>query len=182
MSFVFRNCETCGAKFKTRKSYVDRGHGRFCSLKCSANRARKEKDHNCVCSFCEKSFYRTPSKIKSKSGHVFCSRHCKDSAQKIGGIEDIMPSHYGTGTSRYRQTALNNLLESEGRLFCEECGWDDVPEVLEVHHHDRDRNNNSPENLAVLCPTCHRIEHLNDHQAPRQDDDICLVGAADLSV
>mgnify|MGYP001065304300 FL=1 len=39
---------------------------------------------------------------------------------------------------------------------CEKCGYDKYLEVLEVHHIDGDRSNNVPENLMILCPTCHR--------------------------
>jgi 5-methylcytosine-specific restriction endonuclease McrA len=28
-----------------------------------------------------------------------------------------------------------------------------------VHHIDRNRNNNDPSNLEILCPTCHEEEH-----------------------
>jgi hypothetical protein len=37
---------------------------------------------------------------------------------------------------------------------CAHCGWDRIPEVLELHHIDRDRSNN----LLVLCPTCRQVE------------------------
>jgi 5-methylcytosine-specific restriction endonuclease McrA len=29
-----------------------------------------------------------------------------------------------------------------------------------VHHRDRNPHNNAFENLEVLCPTCHSLEHL----------------------
>jgi hypothetical protein len=32
--------------------------------------------------------------------------------------------------------------------------------VLQVHHRDRDRTNNEPVNLEVLCPTCHDEDHF----------------------
>jgi 5-methylcytosine-specific restriction endonuclease McrA len=28
-----------------------------------------------------------------------------------------------------------------------------------VHHCDRDRSNRKPENLEIICPTCHAEEH-----------------------
>jgi transposase-like protein len=39
---------------------------------------------------------------------------------------------------------------------CHICGYDKHREVLEVHHIDEDRSNNEPDNLRLLCPTCHR--------------------------
>jgi DNA-directed RNA polymerase subunit M/transcription elongation factor TFIIS len=42
---------------------------------------------------------------------------------------------------------------------CERCGWKEVPEILRVHHLDRDRSNNALENLEILCSICHDKEH-----------------------
>src|SRR3970282_53385 len=41
-------------------------------------------------------------------------------------------------------------------LKCERCGLD---EPLVVHHRNRDRTNNSPENIEILCANCHYKEH-----------------------
>lgn len=42
---------------------------------------------------------------------------------------------------------------------CESCGYS---EVLDIHHIDGNRRNNSPENHSVLCPNCHsKIHRLN---------------------
>ena len=43
---------------------------------------------------------------------------------------------------------------------CADCGWKKYPEVLQVHHIDENRSNNSLENLVVLCPTCHNSRHF----------------------
>ncbi|MCC6934479.1 MAG: HNH endonuclease [Candidatus Yanofskybacteria bacterium] len=49
------------------------------------------------------------------------------------------------------------LLRERGRT-CERCGYD-KPEILQVHHKDRDRSNNDLANLALICPNCHYEEH-----------------------
>ena len=56
--------------------------------------------------------------------------------------------------SKYRETAMANKEKK-----CERCGYYKYPDILEVHHKDRDRNNGSPENLEILCPNCHTEEH-----------------------
>jgi len=38
---------------------------------------------------------------------------------------------------------------------CEVCSYVKVPEILHVHHKDRNRSNNDLSNLQVLCPNCH---------------------------
>jgi len=45
---------------------------------------------------------------------------------------------------------------------CDICGWNKVIEVLECHHKDYNRKNNTIENGQVLCPTCHRIIHFKE--------------------
>lgn len=56
--------------------------------------------------------------------------------------------------SKYRETALS-LKEKK----CERCGYDKHPEILEVHHKDRNRDDGNPNNLELLCPNCHTEEH-----------------------
>ena len=41
---------------------------------------------------------------------------------------------------------------------CEECG---SSEFIEIHHKDKNRRNNSKENLAQLCSKCHQKKHIN---------------------
>jgi hypothetical protein len=44
--------------------------------------------------------------------------------------------------------------------ICACCGFG-VPEVLEVAHLDGDRENNEIENLAILCPNCHKMHDID---------------------
>lgn len=43
--------------------------------------------------------------------------------------------------------------------ICAYCGFG-VPEVLEVAHLDGARSNNAVENLAILCPNCHKMHDI----------------------
>lgn len=107
------------------------------------------------CAKCKKEINRTKSKLeKSKSGLYFCSRLCKDSSQKLGGIESIMPAHYGTAKKFYRSLAFSNL-----PFQCNRCNYNTCRGALEVHHIDRDRGNNNLSNLEILCRNCHAEEH-----------------------
>ena len=44
---------------------------------------------------------------------------------------------------------------------CMECRYSKIKSVLEIHHIDGDRSNNEPENLMILCPTCHKELHYH---------------------
>lgn len=45
---------------------------------------------------------------------------------------------------------------------CGKCGVDLTPEITDIHHIDGKRFNNKPENLELLCQSCHR-----GHKRPR---------------
>lgn len=106
------------------------------------------------CPVCQSLFHRSPSKIKSaKTGILFCSRECKDGAQRgnveFDGMEKI--AHRITNRSKYRSLVV--IKE------CVDCGLAYKP-ILVIHHIDGDRTNNVPENLEVLCPQHHALRHL----------------------
>lgn len=164
MKTILKECQTCGGEFEAKLSEINRGNAKFCSRKCfAAHHSIKQKIHhedNCSCSTCGVGFYRSPSKLKrSKSGFYFCSRKCKDEAQKIGGIVEIQPDHYGIASGRYSYREI--AFEAHGKV-CNDCGYEEIPECLEVHHIDTDRSHNDKENLVVLCPTCHQVRHYKE--------------------
>ncbi len=159
---VIRQCKYCGAKYNAEQRYLDRGQGLFCSISCSSSyhQAIKPKpEPNVFCALCQTPFYLNNSKQKnSRSGLFFCTRDHKDLAQRIGGIEAIMPPHYSDGMFiNYRKLAFESLPNE-----CAVCGWDECLEVLEVNHKDLNRSNNNVENLEILCPTHHQVFHFLD--------------------
>lgn len=155
-----KECLKCGNNFEVKNSEAKRGNGKFCSRSCASkynviNRFSKINKPNVKCAYCDKMFYKNRSKIKrSKSGLFFCCREHKDKAQRIGGVSEIMPSHYREGQYSYRSLALNNK-----EAKCERCGWEKHIAGIVIHHKDRNRDNNVLENLEVLCACCHNIEH-----------------------
>lgn len=122
----------------------------YCSTKCRSTKVTK------VCAECGISFKRRASNT-SKSGLYFCTRPCKDKGQKH--IKEIQPDHYGTsdGSYKYRQKELEHY-----GTECTRCGYKESIYAIDVHHRDRDRENNSLSNLEVLCCNCHAIEHRSN--------------------
>ncbi len=132
-------------------------NGQYCSRECSGVASRTRV--TVKCSFCFTSFEKRPAQIKaSKSGLLFCSRACKDHAQSIlsgEAFHDMRPDHYTNGGAAYREIAFKHHPKK-----CNRCGYARFTPVLRVHHIDRNRKNNKPENLEILCPTCHEDEHF----------------------
>lgn len=160
MEKVKKECLNCGENFFTYKKYINRGHGKYCSIKCSSlytNKNKIKKEHNYKCHVCDTSFYRSKSKANSKSGYRFCSRKCKEYAQSLNGLnlKAIQPTHFGKAKIiDYRFIAFS-LLDNK----CNKCNYDKCIGILHVHHKDRNRENNDISNLEILCPTCHEEEH-----------------------
>lgn len=73
---------------------------------------------------------------------------CKNNVYSIRANKSVPIPSQG-----YRKFALDHK-----QNVCERCGEDDVM-CLEVHHKDRNRDNNRLSNLAVLCANCHSKEH-----------------------
>ena len=156
MKTINKSCLYCDKVFKASLREHKRGNARFCSISCGSKNRKQEKQPNCVCNFCGNKFYKKPAHfVNSKSGLRFCSRVCKDEAQKLKyGITEIHPEHYGID-SGYRAKALENYPNK-----CNICGYNKYVSVLEVHHKDKNRSNNKLDNLEILCPTCHTERHL----------------------
>lgn len=157
MKTVSRICEYCKENFIVEMRYVRRGQGKYCNLKCSgaAHGEKVKGELNTHCSWCNKLYHKKPSTKKlSKSGLYFCSRKCKDEAQKIDGLKELHLPHYNNGSTNYRTKALREYLNE-----CKRCGWKQVPKILQVHHIDENRSNNDITNLEILCPNCHAEHH-----------------------
>jgi hypothetical protein len=158
---IIKSCLQCNAEFKVKRSEISRGYGKFCSIKCATgfNNPKKYKIvPNCKCAQCGKAIYKNASEQKnSRSGLFFCNRKCKEYAQKLGGIKDIMPPHYGKGQGKYTYRELFK----EDELICFRCGYNEFNCAIEIHHKDGNRRNNKKENLLPLCANCHRALHNN---------------------
>lgn len=56
-------------------------------------------------------------------------------------------------------TAAARLVREAGQ--CNRCGHDGSESRLGIHHIDRDKRNQDPSNLEVLCHRCHMREHAS---------------------
>jgi endogenous inhibitor of DNA gyrase (YacG/DUF329 family) len=144
-------CPICNKQYISR---IDK-QLKFCSRKCYGY--SNQKRVLLVCSYCRKEFYRTLSKLKNAKHEIFfCCRQCKDIGQKT--IKEIQPAHYGTAdkTKKYREKFIK-----QNRLICTRCGYKEFTCSVQIHHIDKDRNNDNIDNLVSLCANCHLALHFN---------------------
>ncbi len=151
-------CTYCQNKFLKANRFLKKSVNHFCNKECCKMYARRNQKHVTLnCAYCKNDFQRSPSKLDcSKHGIYFCCREHKDLGQRIeSGISQIWPTHYNTsnGINSYRDIAFRHYDKK-----CSSCGNEDFL-VLEVHHKDRNRENNLVDNLEVLCANCHTRKH-----------------------
>lgn len=146
-----RICVGCGKEFLARINSSKSA----CSPECGGS-ARQQR-LIVECAVCGKKYGKCQSKMaNSKSGLHFCSRNCKDKGQRLGGIEAIMPPHYGRAESQeVCKRYIKNIVEPK----CEDCG-DCRRYLLAVHHKDGNKKNNVETNFEIVCFSCHGKRHL----------------------
>ena len=143
------------------------------------------RNSNTSCFVCKKQIYRRPSQIEATKGRIFCSLVCCGIANRkekpclvcgkliLAGLNKKTCSRSCANKSRegikykigrpkdkamlFRALKLR-LLEERGES-CGRCTYNKY-EILQVHHKDRNRNNDKFENLELICPNCHYEEHF----------------------
>lgn len=142
------------------------------------------RNPNTFCKICKTAIYRRPCELERSRGSVYCNSACYGKASRketpcIVCQQPILASKnkktcsracanvnrtgiiYRTGARKDKvktQRALKmRLLEARGKT-CERCGYTKV-EILHVHHKNRNHNDNSLQNLELICPNCHYEEH-----------------------
>lgn len=154
-------CDHCKKDFNKKPSRIKLSNQHFCSAECrnSGSLQTKRTGKDITCLECGTVVYKNPSELKkSKSGKHFCSKKC---AEVSNGRDRQGVNHpnWIDGKSTYRERAI----EAYGSR-CNRCGYNEYKSVLQVHHKDHKRSNNNVENLEVLCPTCHCVEHMEVHK------------------
>ncbi len=136
------NCANCSKSIYRRPFQIEKGSV-YCSVTCSGIAIRKEKP----CIVCGKL-------ILAGLNKKTCGRSCANINR--AGIK------YNGASPRdkvkYQRGLKLRLLDIRGHK-CEKCSYNKY-EILQVHHKDRNKNNNDLENLELICPNCHCEEHF----------------------
>ena len=140
----------------------------------------KRKNHYCNCEICQRRCYKKKEK-KQKTKPKIKKDIFKHLRKKyINAVDEL----YGKDDNYFKKklkfiyknrnkTLSNNktncnfiqirsrLLEERGNI-CENCKRTiKNTKFLHLHHKNRNRSNNSDNNLIFLCATCHLEEHID---------------------
>lgn len=138
-------CKVCLKPIYRRPSVLQvNGQNVFCSQVCYGISCRKE----IVCPVCSKKFL---AGLNKKT----CSRECAN--KNRAGMGYKMGRQRKDKVKTFR-LLKQRLMEQRGPS-CEICKYDKIP-ILQIHHIDRNRQNNDLSNLRLLCPNCHYEAHL----------------------
>lgn len=136
---IEKECEVCGASFTHISARCNTA--KYCSRLCYHRSQHLNGTDIFTCKGCDEEFRKSPS-----SNQSFCTRKCR---------------------SQYQHTQINKTPEATRKKYiknglmkeCVRCGYDEHWHILAIHHIDRNPQNNKPENIEILCPICHSIEH-----------------------
>jgi 5-methylcytosine-specific restriction endonuclease McrA len=142
---VFLICETCGSDFWVWNSRIKDAEKKGFKVRyCSSNCYSREGQNNRFAG--RKHTKESLKKMAENPSRVYFGKG-KDNPnyERFGTVMG-----YKTLSKHLRKTIFN----------CQACGWGDAPQVLEIHHMDRNPLNNNLNNVKLLCPNCHSIEHF----------------------
>lgn len=139
----FSDCVICGTNFRMRGAWDSTAshHRTTCSPECEFElRSNKQKT----------AWLEDPTR-KERMGEILKAR---DTSNWNIPVQENRSNWNGGITSYTRRKIAFVTLGLEE--ICESCGTTDG---VCVHHIDRDKSNNTKENLKILCRSCHTGDH-----------------------
>jgi hypothetical protein len=123
----------------------------FCGKSCAAIYNNEIKSRNLYkgsCLNCKKEV--------NKSGNKYCSNKCQGGYRRKKQIADF----HSNKNLNYTSSVIRTILIEVFKNTCQKCllkEWMGRIMPLEVHHIDRNHENNKKENLELLCLNCHAL-------------------------
>lgn len=110
------------------------------------------------CSTCETELNRPPHRLKAYKDH-FCNKDCRGKFHSKTMENENNPRWRGGRSCGYISKLSMKAIGQ--RDTCMICGItkEKLKKRMYVHHKDENRMNNEKDNLIVMCPSCHAIEH-----------------------
>jgi len=195
----FLPCHHCGTKIYVRQYRI--AEFKYCSRKCQGHAQFPEQPKRgttAPCMQCGHPVYRVASKSNAPR---YCSLACRNAHQKKAiprkcaqcgktfdcsrprlatakycsiacSVTARMSHRPGTGIQAIKQSPILAAIK-----FCNRCDYSEHPEILVIHHRDRNRKNNALSNLEILCPNCHALEHYGNVECDGASNDSAIINA-----
>jgi len=148
------SCAQCRVHIWVKPSRMAKATRSFCSRTCKDGFFSKVKR----CAVCQRFVTNNRSTFCSNKCHVQHRRQCFIASWLRGDVSGTS----GAGRSmRVAAIIRHHLLDAAGHK-CSRCGWSEMNPIsgkvpLTIDHVDGNASNSSPENLVVLCPSCHSL-------------------------
>lgn len=146
-------CKNCGKSIYREKRKINKNGNNYCNADCY----HKSKIILRTCPICSKQFpSRKSSKTCSKECGIISIKKSKKEKKKFCNLTIIKDDIKTTRLLKKR------LIQHRGTK-CERCCMPDT-RILVVHHRIRrmDGGSDDLDNLELICPNCHALEHLGE--------------------
>jgi uncharacterized Zn-finger protein len=156
-------CPQCGEIFHPTNTNT-----RFCSRGCAAswNKNIEQRGQGntriAKCLVCGKEYKRNSKHQKYCSFLCAKSQRCGENNNRFNGYTNTNDRYlrYTANHPEYPNQYVHDVVykNTHDNDKCETCG----NQLELVHHKDRDKHNNEPNNLQGLCKTCHVKLHATE--------------------
>lgn len=149
--YSYNKCRECNSVLP-----FDKKNNTFCSSSCAASFNLRVRYKDLVkkplvqCLWCGTDLHQNFSKSRK-----YCNSTCQQLFMSCGRFIDWYVNGITKGLG---VTSLKSFVEIKDGYKCSCCGiaeWNNIRIGLELEHIDGNSDNNSVENLCLLCPNCH---------------------------
>ena len=154
MAKIKCTCRNCGVELLRFKSQMPKNGNNYCSLSCSVS-YRNRNEYN-------PSHFRDLSGEKNpmyKKGYLICGEK-NGMYGKVGKLNPLFKGGRYVRKDGYVRLNIDGKRILEHRLVLKTCGKN--IDSLIVHHKNRNKSDNSIENLEILTQSEHIKEHYFD--------------------
>lgn len=157
-------CQSCGGIIRVSPGacVAEAKKHKFCSHHCAAvfnnkrfpKRKRKSEDRKCLA--CQG--------LLKHWQDGFCCQHCHQEYRYRIFVSQWLAGTINVSVCRGMRVsgAIKRYCLERAGGKCERCGWHEVNPFtgripIQTHHKDGDSENNKPDNIEILCPSCHAL-------------------------
>ena len=154
---IDKNCLNCNKKFNVTKGNDRKYNHKFCSNSCSATFNNKKK--------IKKIKYCIQCNSILNNSNKYCNNTCLIKHKHTKIINQWLNNEITgnvEGGSYCLLKCIREYLLNTNNYTCSECPENRInpysgKSILTIDHIDGDASNNRPDNLKVLCPSCHAM-------------------------